>query len=72
MERLSEWMERRSAPVAATAAMLVLVMAFSLLGHSLFHIGRSSLVSPSDLWSLANSSAAILHGHVSHIYVANG
>jgi hypothetical protein len=72
MERLSQWVERRSAPVAATAAMVVLVMAFSLLGHAVLHIGRASLVSPSDLWSLADSSAAILHGHLSHIYVPHG
>ena len=49
-------MEHRAAPVLATAAMLVVVMAFSLLGHVVLHIGRVGLLAPGDLWSLAGSS----------------
>ena len=37
-------MEHRAAPVLATAAMLVVVMAFSLLGHAGLHIGRAGLL----------------------------
>ncbi len=72
MDGISAWAEERSAPVAATVVMLVGVMAFSLLGHSALHIGKSNLVSPSDLWSLATSSAAILHAHLADIYRRNG
>jgi hypothetical protein len=72
MERVTAWAEKRTAPVVATVAMLVLVMAWSLLGHSIRHGGPAKLLSPSDLWSLAASSSAIAHGHFSHIYVRNG
>jgi hypothetical protein len=72
MDRASKWAERRAAPVVATVVMLVLVMTYSLLAHSLFHVGTNTLVSPSDLWSLTNSSSAILHGHFSEIYVRHG
>ena len=69
---LSAWAEERSAPVVATIAAFVLVMAFTLLAHPLLHVGHADLISPSDLWSLANSSSALLHGHFSRIYVPNG
>jgi hypothetical protein len=72
MGRLSAWAERRAAPVAVTVAMLVAVMGYSLLFHPLFHVGRIQLLSPSDLWSLAQSSYAILHGNFAHVYVRNG
>ena len=72
MERLSAWAEERSAPVAATVVMLVGIMAYSLLGHSVFHVGMASLLAPGDLWGLATSSSAILHGHPANIYVQNG
>ena len=72
MDRISAWAEERSAPVAATVVMVVGVMAFSLLGHRALHIGRANLVSPSDLWSLATSSSAILHAHFADIYVRDG
>ncbi len=72
MGRLSTWAEERSAPVAATVAMVVVVMAFSLFGHAAVHVGRPGLVSPSDLWSLATASSAILHGHFADVYVRNG
>ncbi len=72
MGRVTAWAEERHAPVVATVAMLVLVMAYSLLGQSVLHGGHAKLLSPSDLWSLAASSSALAHGHFSHIYVRNG
>lgn len=72
MQVLTAWVERRSAPVIATMAMLLLVMAFSLLGHAVLHIGRGTLLAPGDLWSLAQSASAVLHGHFGRIYVHNG
>ena len=72
MEGLSVWLNRRSAPVLATMAMLVAVMAFSLLGHHLVHFGRGVLLAPGDLWSLALSSTAILHGDFARVYVHDG
>jgi hypothetical protein len=71
MRRLSLWAELRSAPVVATAAMFVLVMAYSLLGHPLLHLGSSRLLSPDDLWTLDNASTAVLHGHLTRVYVPN-
>jgi hypothetical protein len=72
MERLSAWAERRAAPLMVTIAMLIAVMAYSLLFHPLFHVGKIKLLSPSDLWSLAKSSNAFLHGNFAHIYERNG
>ena len=72
MGRLSAWAERRAAPSVVTVAMLVAVMAYSLLAHPLFHVGQIRLLAPSDLWSLTKSSYAILHGNFAHIYVRNG
>jgi hypothetical protein len=72
VERVTAWAEKRTAPVVASVSMLVLVMAWSLLGHSILHGGPAKLLSPSDLWSLAASSSAIAHGHFSHIYAHNG
>ncbi len=72
MDRVSEWADRRAPPVVATVATLVLVMAYSLFAHSVFHVGKGTLVSPGDLWSLSNSSSAILHGRFSEIYVSHG
>ncbi len=72
MDRASEWAERRAPAVVGTIATFVLVMAYSLLAHSIFHVGKVALVSPSDLWSLSNSSSAMLHGHFAHIYVRHG
>jgi hypothetical protein len=68
MERISAWAEHRAAPVVATTTMLVVVMAYSLLGHPLLHIGRHALLAPSDYLSLVNSSSAILHGRFGLIY----
>lgn len=53
----------------ATICTVVLVMAFSLFGHNLLHIGHGDLAAPSDLWSLASSSSAMLHGHFDHVYL---
>ena len=69
MERMSAWAEKRTPPVAATMAMLVGVMAYSLLGHLVIHTGGSGLVAPGDLLSMANSTWAVLHGQFSHVYV---
>ena len=43
MDRASEWAERRAAPVVATVVTLVLVMTYSLLAHSVFHVGKDAL-----------------------------
>jgi hypothetical protein len=72
MDRASEWADRRAPPVVATVVTLVLVMAYSLLAHSVLHVGKGTLVSPGDLWSLTNSSSSILHGRFSEIYVRHG
>jgi hypothetical protein len=72
MERLSAWADRRAAPMTATVAVLVGVMACSVLLHPLLHVGPTSLLSPSDLWSLAQSSDAMLHGNFAHVYVPRG
>ena len=69
MERIAAWAEERSAPVAATVAVLVGVMAYSLLGHHLVHTSRVGLAAPGDLLSMANSSWAVFHGQFDHIYV---
>lgn len=68
MDHISEWIERRAPAVVATVAMLVVVMAFTLFGHTLVHIGHRGLWSPGDLWSLTRSSLVILQGHFSQIY----
>jgi hypothetical protein len=72
VHRLAAWVEHRNAPVVATVGMLVVGLAFSLFGLALLHGGSPRLFSPSDLWSLASSSSALVHGHVSHIYVTGG
>jgi len=72
LKRISAWAEERTPPVAATIAMLVGVMAYSLLGHLVVHTGGPGLVAPGDLLSMANSTWAMLHGQFSHIYVRNG
>jgi hypothetical protein len=72
MDRVSEWADRRAPPVVATVLTLILVMAYSLLAHSVLHVGKGTLVSPGDLWSLTNSSSAILHGRFGEIYLRHG
>jgi len=72
MDRVTEWAEHRTAPVVATMVTFVLVMAYAFLAHPVFHVGTGSLVSPGDLWSLTNSSSAILHGHFGGVYVRHG
>jgi hypothetical protein len=72
VEHLSAWAERRAAPLMVTVAALVGVMAYSVLFHPLLHVGQVALLAPSDLWSLAQSSYAILHGNFAHIYVNHG
>ncbi|HSZ35659.1 MAG TPA: hypothetical protein VK773_01110 [Acidimicrobiales bacterium] len=62
-------MAERRAPVVATLAMFVPVLAYSLMGHAGLHGGRYELVTPSDLWGLAASSWALVHGQFAHIYV---
>jgi hypothetical protein len=52
--------------------MLFFGMTFSLLFTSITHGGPLHLSAPSDLWSLATSSSAILHGNFSGIYVPHG
>jgi hypothetical protein len=67
--RISNWIAERRAPVVATFAMFVPVLAYSLLGHSGIHGGHYELVTPSDLWGLTASSWALVHGQFAHIYV---
>src|ERR1700683_2413671 len=68
MKRISAWAEHRAAPVVATTAMLVVVMAYSLLAHPRRHTARHALLAPSDYLSLVNSSSAVLHGRFGLIY----
>ncbi len=72
MRRVAGWLENRTPPVVATVAMLVAVMAYSLMGHAVLHGGQDGLLSPSDLWSLAGSSSAVLHGDFAHVYMRHG
>ncbi len=72
MRGLAVWLEDRNPPVFATVVMVVAVMAFSLLGHVVLHGGQGGLLAPSDLWSLAGSSSAILHGDFAHVYIRHG
>ena len=72
MRGVSAWLDERAPPVTATALMLVVVMAFSLLGHAVLHGGQDGLLSPADLWSLAGSSSALLHGDFADVYMRNG
>lgn len=66
--RLSAWAEARSAPVVGTIAMLAGGLAYSLLWMKTVHGGPVKLLAGPDLFSLAQSSAALLHGHFSAIY----
>ncbi len=68
MRRIAGWASERTVPLLATVWMLAAVMGFSLLSHTLLHGGPVTLASPSDLWNLASSSSAVLHGHFSHVY----
>ena len=72
MARASAWVVERRAPVVATLAMFVPVMAYSLLGQSGLHGGRGGLVTPGDVWSLSASSWALVHGQFAHVYVPRG
>ena len=72
MGKLAAWLENRTPPVVATVAMLVGVLAFSLMGHAVLHSGQDGLLSPGDLWSLASSSSAVLHGDFANIYMRHG
>jgi hypothetical protein len=72
MRNVSAWAGRRAVPIVATVAMVVPVLAYSLLGHSGLHGGHFAIVSPTDLWSLAASSWAIGHGHFGQIYLPSG
>jgi hypothetical protein len=67
-QRTSWWLEARSAPVVATVAMLVGGMAYSLFWMTAVHGGPIKLLAGGDLFSLAKSSSALLHGHFSAIY----
>jgi hypothetical protein len=52
--------------------MLVGGLAYSIFWPAVVHGGTLKLAAPSDLWDLAGSSSALIHGHFSHIYVHNG
>ena len=69
--RLSAWVTQRNAPIVATIAMFVPVMAYTVLGHSGLDGGhiRTRDVPSEDFWGLIASSWALTHGHFSHIYV---
>jgi hypothetical protein len=67
--RVSPWLVERRAPVVATCAMFIPVLAYSLLGHAGLHGGHFQLVAPSDLWGLVDSSWALVHAQFAHIYV---
>jgi len=72
VHRLSAWAELRSAPVIGTVAMLVGGLSYSIFGSVLVHGGPLRLSAPSDLWGLAGSASALVHGQFSHIYIHNG
>ena len=64
------WVVERPAPIAATVAMFIPVMAYSVLGHRLH--GHFELITPGDLWGLGGSSWALAHGQFAHIYASPG
>jgi hypothetical protein len=68
---VSAWVEERSPVVAATMAVLVGVMAYSLFGHLFVHTGGTGLDAPEDLLSMVDSASAILHGQFADVYVRN-
>ncbi len=70
-DRLTAWLEVRSAAVIATVALVVLGMAYSLLWLSTVDGGPLRLSVGPDLWSFTTSAKAILHGHFSAIYYKN-
>jgi hypothetical protein len=72
MRSVRSWADARSAPIVATILWLVVGMAFSLYWSSITHGGPLHLSAPGDLWSLASSSSAILHGNFAGIYVRHG
>ena len=72
MQRVRMWADDRSAPIVAAITWLVIGLAFSLLWSSITHGGPLRLLAPSDLWSLASSSSAILHGNFAGIYIRDG
>ena len=65
------WVVERPAPIVATVAMFIPVMAYSVLGHGL-HGRQYELVTPGDLWGLGGSSWALAHGQIAHIYASPG
>jgi hypothetical protein len=68
--RISAWVAQRNAPIVATIAMFIPVMAYTVLGHhSGLHGGHIRLFTPSDFWGLMASSWALAHGQFAHIYV---
>jgi hypothetical protein len=67
--RAKAWVGERKVPIVATVAMVIPVMAYSVLGGGL-HGGHVHLVTPGDLWGLVGSSWAFAHGHFGHIFGA--
>lgn len=71
MQRISWWVGQRNAPVAATIAIFIPVMGYTLLGHADVH-GHYELTAPDDLWGLTQSAWALAHGQFARIYAPHG
>lgn len=65
MHRLSSWVEERSAPVFATAVVVVAGLAYTIWWTAAARHGWQSV---SDLWNSAEISLAISHGHLGMVY----
>jgi hypothetical protein len=65
MHRLSSWVEERSAPVFATALIVVAGLAYTIWWTATAHHGWQSV---SDLWNSAEISLGISHGHWGMVY----
>ena len=66
MQRFLSWAEARSAPVVATMAMLVGGLAYVVAWGKVRHGGIWQ--TPPDLWGIARSSDALVHGNFSGVY----
>lgn len=65
MHRLSSWVEERSAPVFATALIVVAGLAYTIWWTA---AAQHGWVSVSDLWNSAGISLAISHAHWGVVY----
>jgi len=69
--RWRRWVDRRRAPLVATAATLVLGMNWTIWWAEVVHGAPGVWLDPSDQWGTVLASVALVHGHLSGIYTAS-